>query len=432
MSKILIAVTPLAGHVNPILPVAERLAKVGHKVFFQTADIFAEQIDASGLHFLPLIGNANYDYHKLAEVVPELLTTSGEDQANVYIKRLLADRIPDQYRGLQQAIAKHEIELVMIDLLFLGAMPLLLSGETRPPLISCGVIAPSWTDPAASIFTGPHAEPGGRERNIADNEMLLARRRPGHQHIDAVLKQLGTPLPAEYKTNDTYSLPDVFLQFGSEAFEYPRENLLRNLIFTGPIVREKTVATELPEWMERIDRRMPLVLVSQGTLANFNFDQLLNPALAGLAGERVQVVATAGGSKSGKIVTAGSAIVESYIPYEQILPMASVFVTNGGYNGVQQTLSYGVPIVCCGASEDKPLVSGRVAWSGVGIAFMDGVATPERIRDAVREVFRDPNYGERARKLGAEIAKTDALETITNVVESTLEKHASQTALADK
>jgi UDP:flavonoid glycosyltransferase YjiC (YdhE family) len=59
-----------------------------------------------------------------------------------------------------------------------------------------------------------------------------------------------------------------------------------------------------------LDRSRPIVLVTQGTLANFDFDQLVNPAILGLADELVQVVVTAGGSKDGKILSAKNAIVE--------------------------------------------------------------------------------------------------------------------------
>jgi UDP:flavonoid glycosyltransferase YjiC (YdhE family) len=102
--------------------------------------------------------------------------------------------------------------------------------------------------------------------------------------------------------------------------------------------------------------------------------------------------------------------------------MTSVFVTNGGYNGVQQALSYGVPIVCYGASEDKSLVSARVHWSGAGISPKAGTSMPEQIRDAVRNILHDPSYTERARTLGAEIAKSDALQTISQTVNAIIAK----------
>jgi UDP:flavonoid glycosyltransferase YjiC (YdhE family) len=421
MSRILVAVTPLAGHVKPMLPVAQQLVRDGHQVFFQTADIFSTQVEDAGLQFLPLLGNANYDYHRLGELIPELWTAvSPMDQAIVYIKHLFADRIVDQHRGLQEVIAAKNIDLVMTDVLFLGELPLLLSGKPRPPVIACGVIAPSWTDPAFSIFTGPDNTPEGRARNIADNEKFLLMRAPGHEYIDAVLDRLGVAISGGFRPNSVYRLPDVFLQFGTEDFEYPMDRPA-NLVYTGPIIHRESSA-EAPAWMAQLDRSLPVVLVTQGTLANFNFDQLVNPAITGLTDEPVQVVVTAGGSKDGKILSAKNAIVEAYVRYEQILPMTSIFVTNGGYNGVQQALSYGVPIVCYGESEDKPLVSARVHWSGAGISLIPGTSMSEQIRDAVRKILHNPSYTERARTLGAQIAKSDALQTISRTVNATIAK----------
>jgi MGT family glycosyltransferase len=422
MSRILVAVTPLAGHVKPMLPAAQQLVRDGHQVFFQTADIFSTQVEAAGLQFLPLVGNANYDYHRLGELIPELWTAASPmDQAVIYIKHLFADQIVDQHRGLQEVIAAKNIDLVMTDVLFLGELPLLLSGESRPPVIACGVIAPSWTDPAFSIFTGPDNTPEGRVRNIADNEKFLSLRAPGHKYVDAVLDRLGVAISGGFQSNSVYRLPDVFLQFGTEDFEYPMEDRPANLVYAGPIIHRESSA-EAPAWMAQLDRSRPLVLVTQGTLANFNFDQLVNPAITGLADEPVQVVVTAGGSKDGKVLSAKNAIVEPYVPYEQILPITSVFVTNGGYNGVQQALSYGVPIVCYGESEDKPLVSARVHWSGAGISLKAGASMSEQIRDAVRKILHDPSYTERARTLGAQIAKSDALQTISRTVNTTIAK----------
>jgi MGT family glycosyltransferase len=425
MSRILVAVTPLAGHVKPMLPVSQQLLMDGHQVFFQTSDIFSAQVEAAGLQFLPLLGYANYDYHRLGELIPELRTAASPmDQAIVYIKHVFADSIPDQYRGLQQTIAERDIDLVMTDVLFLGELPLLLSGESRPPIIACGVIAPSWIDPAFSIFTGPDDTAEGRERNIADNERFLMLRAPGHRYIDAVLNRLGATISGGFNANSLYRLPDVFLQFGTEDFEYSMEDRPANLVYTGPIIHRESRA-ETPAWMAQLDRSLPVVLVTQGTLANFDFDQLVNPALLGLADEPVQVVVTAGGSKEGKILSTKNAIIEPYVPYELILPMTSVFVTNGGYNGVQQALSYGVPIVCYGESEDKPLVSARVQWSGVGISLKAGTSMPEQIREAVRKILHDPSYIERARTLGAGIAKSNAVQTISQTVNATIAKLGS-------
>lgn len=124
--------------------------------------------------------------------------------------------------------------------------------------------------------------------------------------------------------------------------------------------------------------------------------------------------------------------MKRYIPYELILPTTSVFVTNGGYNGVQQALSYGVPIISGGESEDKPQVCARVQWSGTGINLKTGTATAEQIRDAVSQILRDGRYRDRATLLGASIAKTNALEGIREIVEKLSQKTAVHKTLGSR
>jgi MGT family glycosyltransferase len=422
VSKVLIAAAPLAGHAGPMLIVAEFLRRQGHDVLFSSSDFFREKAEARDLRFLPLVGNANYDYRQLGELIPGLRTfTSPIDLSNSYVKHMLGDRIPDQYRGMRKIIDEENVDLVMTDVGFWGIFPLLLRNEPRPPVISCGTTAPMWHDPAFSILTGPDETPEGLKRNLEHSREWKEGRAPADIYVNEVLQKLGAQVPGGFDLTDTmYSLPDLFLQLGAEEFEFPRHNKRPNLRFIGPILPESKSQMEIPL---SLDDSKPVVFVTQGTLANFDFDQLLNPALSGLAGEDVQVLATAGGGPVEAIVPSGNSIVEGYIPYELILPKTSVFVTNGGYNGVQQALSYGVPVVSAGASEDKPQVCARLKWSGAGIDLETGAPTAEQISRAVIQVLRDPSYRDRAKVLGAAIAKTNGLKTIAEIVEETISEN---------
>jgi UDP:flavonoid glycosyltransferase YjiC (YdhE family) len=419
MSKVLIAAAPLAGHAGPMLIIADFLRQQGHDVLFSSSDFFREKAEARDLHFFPLVGNANYDYRQLGELIPGLRTfTSPIDLSNSYVKHMLGDRIPDQYRGLRRIIEEENVDLVMTDVGFWGIFPLLLRNEPRPPVISCGTTAPMWHDPAFSILTGPDKTPEGLKRNLEHNREWKQGRAPADIYVNEVLQKLGAQVPGGFDLTDTmYSLPDLFLQLGAEEFEFPMHNRRPNLRFVGPILPKSKEPTEASLWL---DDSKPLVFVTQGTLANFDFDQLINPALAGLAGEDVQVVVTAGGGPVETIVATGNSIVEPYISYELILPKTSAFVTNGGYNGVQQALSFGVPVVSAGASEDKPQVCARVSWSGVGIDLKTGAPTAEQIRRAVLQVLRETSFRDRAEVLGASIAKMNALKTIAEIVERTI------------
>jgi UDP:flavonoid glycosyltransferase YjiC (YdhE family) len=76
-----------------------------------------------------------------------------------------------------------------------------------------------------------------------------------------------------------------------------------------------------------------------------------------------------------------------------------------------------VPLVAAGATEDKPEIANRIAWSGVGLNLNTQTPAPERIRAAVGDIVRDPRYRRRARAIAAEIARYDAPSTAVRLLE---------------
>ncbi|MGI3786808.1 MAG: glycosyltransferase, partial [Janthinobacterium lividum] len=129
-----------------------------------------------------------------------------------------------------------------------------------------------------------------------------------------------------------------------------------------------------------------------------------------LADEPVRVVATTGGRPVESVLELlggplpANAELAELVPYADLLPHTSVVVTNGGWGGVQQALAQGVPVVVAGASEEKPEVAARVAWSGAGIDLRTGRPSPRRIRHAVRAALGRPRYHDAAGRLQAEFA----------------------------
>ncbi len=143
--------------------------------------------------------------------------------------------------------------------------------------------------------------------------------------------------------------------------------------------------------------------MSQGTVAT-DADQLIRPALAGLADQDVLVIAVTGGTDPGLLgELPANARVERYLPFEEILPHVDVFVTNGGFGGVQLALAHGVPILTAGRSEDKAEVSARVAYTGVGIDLRTQRPSATQVRLGVRQLLDDDRYRQAAGAVSAEI-----------------------------
>src|SRR5262249_17566681 len=161
-------------------------------------------------------------------------------------------------------------------------------------------------------------------------------------------------------------LADAYMQLTVPGFEFPRV-LPRSVRFVGALPAVPNQAP-LPPWAPELDGGHKVVLVTQGTVANNDFGMLVAPTLAALADERdLLVVVTTGGRPVEAIPGSVPANVRlaTFLPFEWLLPRIDICVTNGGYGGVNQALSFGIPLVTAGQTEDKADVSVRVAWSGV-------------------------------------------------------------------
>ena len=203
--------------------------------------------------------------------------------------------------------------------------------------------------------------------------------------MNQCLRTLGVGPLSKTLFDSIVELADAYLQLTVPSFEFPRD-FPPSVHFVGrpPIIPNQA---PLPPWAHELDGSRKVVLVTQGTVANHDFGLLIAPTLAALANEPdLLVVVTAGGRPVDAIPgpIPANARLASYLPFEWILPKADVLVTNGGYGSVNQAMSFGIPLVTAGLTEDKADVNARVAWSGVGINLATNEPTPQALREAVR------------------------------------------------
>jgi UDP:flavonoid glycosyltransferase YjiC (YdhE family) len=201
----------------------------------------------------------------------------------------------------------------------------------------------------------------------------------------------------------------LVLQLSPAGFDYPRSDLPPVVHFVGmPCPPPAPAWTPPPWWDELAGRRV--VVVTQGTVKT-DPDQLIGPALAGLADLDVLVVAVTGGADPASLgPLPANARAGGYVPYAPLFQRAAAVVTNGGFGGVQLAIAHGVPLVVAGATEEKPEVANRVAWSGVGVNLRTGSPAPAAVLAGVRRVLADPSYAARARALAASAPAADAAE----------------------
>lgn len=433
MARFLIAATSVPGHVLPMLAVAEHLVRRGHEVVVHTGSLFRERAEATGARFVPFRPQIDIDYRKIDERFPERRKIApGPAQLCFGLKHLFADAMPHQYAGICDIRREFPMDAIIVDTMFCGTFPLLLGrAGNRVPIVALGITALALSSPDTAFFgtaLPPSLTPQDRARNAAMNYNLQqAMFGSVQRYFNDTLAKLGSrPLPA-FLFDAMITLCDFYLQLTGQEFEYPRSNLPDSVRFVGPLLPLRSADFLPPLWWDDVGKSGPIVLVTQGTLANDNLGQLIGPTLTGLAGENLTVIAATGGPSVESIPAAlpSNAKAVSFLPFDRLLPKVSVMVTNGGYGAVNHALSLGVPLVVAGDSEEKPEIAARVAWAGAGINLGTGKPSPAQIREAVRTVLTKPQYRQCAQALRIAFARHNARDEIAELVEDLAARGAS-------
>ncbi|HEY6890079.1 MAG TPA: glycosyltransferase [Solirubrobacter sp.] len=423
MTRFLFATMPAAGHVTPGLPVARELADRGHDVHWYTGAVYREAIEAAGATHHPIVSAYDFGGLGIDEAFPELTGLTGLTMVRQALQRTFIDSGPGMLRDLQAILEAFPADVAVSEALFVATRWLHELGG--PPWATLGEsMLGTYSRDTAPFGPGlfPRGGPLGRARNLTMN--ALHRRvvfGPVTARYEQARGEVGLP-PLGRSFLDTLTSPFLYLQGTVPSFEYPRSDLPAHVHFVGPLLPDPPDAFTPPSWWgEMRSSTRPVVLVTQGTIAN-DPRLLIAPTIDALADEPVLVIATTGAPVDAALAALGgklpaNARLEPFIPYGELLPHVSALVTNGGYGGLQQALAHGVPIVVAGATEDKPETAARVAWSGAGLRLRAQSPEPERIKAAVRRLFDEPSYGRRARELAAEMGTYDAPRIAADLLE---------------
>lgn len=421
MASILIASVPIHGHVTPLLAVARHLVNRGDDVRFLTGTRFVSAVAATGARHIPLTGDADYDDRVDPDVrFPERAALHGVKAMAFDLEHMFVRPVPAQVESVLAAHSAEPVDALLVDPTFAGAAFLLAyRRHTRPGIVTCGVLPlamPSADVAPFGVGLAP-ARWGNRIRNSALTSVtdrilhgVVAAGNEIHRRMH------GTDMP--FSLLDWLRHADAVVQFTVPSFEYPRSDMPTTVHFAGPLSATGSRAP-LPPWWDDVDGTRRIVHVTQGTIANKDYSQLIVPTAHALADDDVLVVVSTGGRPLDTLPALPANVrAAEYLPYDELLPRTDVFVTNGGYGGVQYALRYGVPIVATGGKEDKPEVGARVAWSGVGVQIRRERPAVPALRRAVRRVLRDPSYRAAARRMANEMAASSGYQVLTDVIDS--------------
>ena len=343
--RILIAVPPLAGHLNPATALAAELTRRGHDVQW----VGSESV------LRPVLGPDAVVHPTGSRILREQGGHGAAAVASLW-ERFLLPYTRFTLPAVRTAVDAAAPDLVLADQqMFAGA---LVAHRAGLPWVGLATTTMELARPFAAL---PAVE------------AELAR------HLDTVRAMAGVT------GVDPRFSPLLTLALTSTALSGPaRAATPVPPAYVGPLLGARPPLPVPP-----LPGGVPLVLVSTGTLAGglaADFTGRMVAAL-GLLGGRVHglLVAPPQTVPPGPYVTAAARV-----PVLELMPRLAAVVTHAGLNTVTEALAHGVPLVVAPIRHDQPVNAAAVVAAGAGVRVSFARAEPARLAAALAAVLDDP------------------------------------------
>ncbi|MFD9594375.1 glycosyltransferase [Kitasatospora sp. NPDC059973] len=365
MSRFLLVVPPLTGHVNPVVGIARELAARGHEVAWTGTESVLR----------PLLGPG--------AVVLGTGTRAFRAQGGHGLAAL---------RSLWEGF--------IVPYARFTAKPLdAAAREYRPDAL----LVDQHT-PAGALVAHRHGLPWA---SLAPGAMELGRPFRALPKVEAWMTGLLTGLwrraglPEEEYTDPRFS-PALVLATTGPALAGPAP-LPAHYALVGPVLAERPADPAFP-W-ERLEPGRRRVLVTMGTLAGdlgADFHARAVRALA-LCGDDVQPVIAAPAALLPELPRHAVAVDRAPVLELMARGALDAVLCHGGMNTVGEALAHGIPLVTAPIRHDQPFVAAQVAAAGAGLRVPFARVTPEGLAAALRTVLDAPEHRAAAARVGAEL-----------------------------
>ena len=348
--------TPAYGHINPTLPIVNRLVKNGYRVVYYATEEFRQQIEACGaevrvydfgeIEWNPQIGSHIF---KLAELVLRF--------ANEQLDMLLSDA-----RNLKAVLILHDT------IAFWGRAVAEIAGIMAVSVNPIVTVYPN-TRKTLRLYTSRFAVSSLRELAVLP-EIIKMEKELTHRY--ALEKQRFLQiLMNEEKFN---------------IFTYPREmhpegnRMKANAFFLGAsaILRNDTYETDVDYRYEN------LIYVSLGTIFNDSLS-FYRAVMEAFADTEYTVVIACGKhcDELAREIQQPNIILKPYVNQQQIMKNARLFITAGGMNSICEAVANGVPCLVH-PQQGEQAINAKVL-DGLGLGKV--VSKPHRLGTVARDLL---------------------------------------------
>ncbi|MGN6400319.1 MAG: glycosyltransferase [Flavisolibacter sp.] len=428
-TKILFANFPGDGHFNPLTGLAMHLKNIGCDVRWYTSKKYEVKIAKLGIPFyglqkaLDFASNPDVD-----NAFPERKNHKSQvaklkfDMINVFILRS-----PEYYEDILDIYNDFEFELMVADITFGGIA--FVKEKMNIPVIGVDIIPLPETSkdlPPSGLGLTPSYSFAGRIKQnilrfIAD-KILFAQ---PTKVMTQVLAKYGIDAGGSNIFDILIKKSTLVVQSGTPGFEYKRSDMSKHIHFIGPLLPYSQKKDDKKWFNEKLLQYDKVILVTQGTVET-DTEKILIPTLEAFKDTDCLVIVTTGGSKTQELKTKypqQNIIIEDFIPFDDVMPYADVYVTNGGYGGVLLSIQNELPMIVAGVHEGKNEINARVGYFGLGINLKTEKPTPSQLKAAVEEVISNKMYSKNVKALNNEFKEYSPNELFEEHVASLLNKN---------
>jgi len=426
--KILFATVPNDGHINPLTGLAKYLKEAGCDVRWYTSRIFEEKLKRLSIPHYVFTKALDINPINLEYIFPEReYITDQPEKLNFDLINIFAKRSSEYYADIKTIYGTFPFELMISDSMF-SAIPF-VKAKMNIPVVSVGMV-PLATDSVDLASYGMALTPASTDSQHAEYARLrdfvstvLFKR--SIDIYDAILRDNDIEIERSILFDLLIRQSDLYLQIGTSGFEYKRSDLGDNIRFVGTLMPYSNRKENRTWFDERLLKYDKIVLVTQGT-AESDPKNILEPTLEAFKDTDTLVIATTGGNGTLALrekYKSKNLIIESYIPFDEVMPYASVCITNGGYLTTLMSIANKLPVITSGIRGGKNEVGTRVAYFNCGINLNVEVPAPEAIHEAVKEILSNDKYKNHVSQLSDELKQHEPYQLCAGYIAELLNEN---------
>jgi MGT family glycosyltransferase len=399
VTRVLIVVPPMVGHVNPTVPLGQELVARGHEVTWAGLPGVVDALLPEGAAFARAAGGLDGEaYHALVE--------RGRGLRGPASVKFLWDEflIPHAYATapeLDRLVDELAPTLLVVDQQAFGGSA--VARRRGVPWVTSATTSAELTNPYAAL---PLIDSWVREQ------------------LHALQLDLGVDPTVVDDAGDLRFSEHLVVAFTTEELAgYPDvPGLASRVRFVGPCVTSRPEHGSF-DW-EWLDPSMPLVLVSLGTVNTDVGDRFFAVAVEALAGAHVQAVVVAPPERV-QLGAARNIKVVPWVPQLALLAHCSAVVTHGGHNTVCEALAHGLPLVLAPIRDDQPIVADQVVRAGAGLRVRYGRVQADELRAAVETVLSEPSFRDAAGAIAESFARAGGATAAADAIEACMRERVS-------